>query len=179
MIAHLVSTGLGPIYDGILHLLSTPEDLVPVVALALFAGLRGASSGRNALFLLPGAWLAGGLAGLQSRASVAFPVPAISFLALGAFVASDLRLSARAVAILSSVLGLLHGFLNGIALRATPSGALCVAGAAAVVFAIVALVSAAAVSVERPWARVAVRVAGSWIAAAGLLLLGWGLRAPR
>ena len=28
-----------------------------------------------------------------------------------------------------------------------------------------------------PWARIAVRVAGSWIAAAGLLMLGWSLRA--
>jgi len=27
-----------------------------------------------------------------------------------------------------------------------------------------------------PWTRIAVRVVGSWIAAIGLLLLGWGLR---
>ena len=31
--AHLVTTGLGPVYDGIAHVLLTPEDLVPVVAL--------------------------------------------------------------------------------------------------------------------------------------------------
>ncbi len=40
--AHLVTTGLGPVYDGVGHLMLTPEDLVPVIALALFAGLRGA-----------------------------------------------------------------------------------------------------------------------------------------
>jgi hypothetical protein len=26
---------------------------------------------------------------------------------------------------------------------------------------------------EKPWARIAVRVAGSWIAAIGLLMFGW------
>ena len=39
--AHLVTTGMGPVYDGIGHLLLTPEDLVPAVAMALYAGLRG------------------------------------------------------------------------------------------------------------------------------------------
>jgi hypothetical protein len=30
--------------------------------------------------------------------------------------------------------------------------------------------------VRAAWARVAVRVAGSWIAAAGLFMLGWAVR---
>ena len=44
-------------------------------------------------------------------------------------------------------------------------------------FVLVALVSALAVSVQAVWARLTIRVAGSWIAAIGLLLLGWSLRA--
>ena len=43
--AHLVTTGLGPVYDGIGHLVMTPEDLIPALAIAFFAGLRGAASG--------------------------------------------------------------------------------------------------------------------------------------
>ena len=39
--AHLVTTGLGPLYDGISHLFLSFEDLLPVVALALLAGLNG------------------------------------------------------------------------------------------------------------------------------------------
>ena len=56
--AHLNSTGMGPFYDGVMHFLMSPEDLVPVLALALLAGLRGASYGRRALFVLPrhGCW---------------------------------------------------------------------------------------------------------------------------
>jgi hypothetical protein len=47
--AHLVTTGMGPVYDGIGHLLLTPEDLVPSLAVALYAGLRGKSPGRCSL----------------------------------------------------------------------------------------------------------------------------------
>ena len=173
--AHLVTTGMGPVYDGIGHLLLTPEDLVPVLALALFAGLRGAAQGRRAMFLLPLAWVAGGLLGLRVTAAPAFPVPALSFLILGALVAADLRLPANGVAVLAVVLGLVHGVLNGTALR-QGAGGLGLLGIMAALFVLVTLASAFVVSLERPWTRIAVRVAGSWVAASGLLLLGWAFR---
>ena len=56
--AHLNSTGMGPIYDGLMHFLMSPEDLVPVLALALLSGLRGATYGRRTLFVLPGRMVA-------------------------------------------------------------------------------------------------------------------------
>jgi hydrogenase/urease accessory protein HupE len=173
--AHLVTTGMGPVYDGIGHLLLTPEDLVPVLTLALFAGLRGAAPGRRAMFLLPVAWLAGGLIGLRVSATPAFPVPAASFMVLGTLVAADLRLPANGVAVLAVVLGLVHGVLNGTALR-QGAGGLGLLGTMAALFVLVALASAFVVSLERPWTRIAVRVAGSWVAASGLLLLGWAFR---
>ena len=88
--AHLVTTGMGPVYDGIGHLLLTPEDLVPVLALALYAGLRGAVSGRRAMFLLPIGWFVGGLAGSAMNIAITIPIPAISFLVLGGLIAADL-----------------------------------------------------------------------------------------
>ena len=51
--AHLMSTGLGPIYDGISHFALSPEDLVPSVALALLAGQCGPGTGRRVIFVLP------------------------------------------------------------------------------------------------------------------------------
>ena len=174
--AHLVTTGLGPVYDGIGHLLLTPEDLVPIVALALYAGLRGARAGRLALFALPVAWIAGGLLGLRAGAATSAPVPALSFVLLGLLVAADLRLPDGAVAVLAGLLGLVHGFLNGPALAGTGPGALGLLGIAAVAFVVVALASALVVSLKAPAARIAVRVAGSWVAAVGLLLLGWAFR---
>ena len=173
--AHLVTTGMGPVYDGIGHLLLTPEDLVPVLALALYAGLRGAVSGRRVLFLLPLAWFAGGLAGSTIGAIPPFPVPVLSFLILGALVAADLRMPDDAVAALAVCLGLVHGFLNGAALR-EGAGALGLLGIMGTVFMAVALGSAFVVSLRRTWMRIAVRVTGSWIGASGLLMLGWFIR---
>jgi hydrogenase/urease accessory protein HupE len=173
--AHLVTTGMGPVYDGIGHLLLTPEDLLPVLALALYAGMRGAAAGRRTMFLLPLSWLVGGLAGSAVNAAIPASVPAVSILALGGLVAADLCLPAGAVAGLAVVLGLVHGFMNGSLLR-EGAGTPGLIGIATMLFVLVALASAPVVSLRRPWTRIAVRVAGSWIAAIGLLLLGWTLR---
>jgi len=173
--AHLVTTGMGPVYDGVGHLLLTPEDLVPVLALALYAGLRGAVSGRRTMFLLPIAWFVGGIAGTAISGIPSFPVPAISFLVLGGLVAADLRMRDNAVAILAVSLGLVHGFLNGSALK-DGAGTLGLLGITMMLFVLVAMASAFVVSLKKPWMRIAIRVAGSWVFASGLLMLGWMLK---
>ena len=173
--AHLVTTGMGPIYDGIGHLLLTPEDLVAVLALALYAGLRGAITGRRTMFLLPLAWFAGGLAGSAVNVMPSFPVPALSFLILGGLVAADLVLPATGVTVLAIMLGLVHGFLNGAALKEA-IGTLGLLGITTALFVLIPLASAFVVSLKWPWSRIAVRVAGSWIFASGLLMLGWFIR---
>ena len=175
--AHLVTTGLGPIYDGISHVLVSPDDLVPIVAMALLAGLNGPMAGRRTLFALTGAWLAGGVAGFLAG-STALPVAAttISFLVLGGLAAIDRRLSPTVVTALAVAVGLLHGWLNGTAIAESQREAIGLVGIAAMTFVLVALVSAFVVSVRAVWARMAMRVAGSWIAAIGLLMLGWSLR---
>ena len=173
--AHLVTTGMGPVYDGIGHLLLTPEDLVPAVAVALFAGLRGTASGRSALFFLPLAWLIGGLAGLTASSFTGFPLPALSFIVLGILIAADLRLPTPAFTVLAVAVGLVHGFFNGIALKEGPaaSGLL---GIMAALFVLVALAAAAVLSLKPPWARIVIRVAGSWVTAMGILMIGWYFR---
>lgn len=173
--AHLVTTGMGPVYDGIGHLLLTPEDLVPVLALALYAGLRGAVAGRRTMFLLPLAWFVGGLAGSASNITIVFPIPALSFLILGGLVATDLCMPAAAVTGLAILLGLVHGFLNGAVLR-EGAGTPGLIGVMTVVFVLVALASAMVVSLNRPWERIVVRVAGSWVSAVGVLMIGWAVK---
>ena len=173
--AHLVTTGMGPVYDGMAHLLQSPEDLVPVIALALYAGLRGAAAGRRVMFLLPLAWFVGGLAGSVVHLAISFPVPAITFLILGGLVAADLQMPPSVVTGLAILIGSIHGFLNGGVLREGP-GTLGLIGILSVLFVLVTVASALVVSLKKPWTRIAVRVAGSWIASSGLLLLGWSLR---
>jgi len=173
--AHLVTTGMGPVYDGIGHLLLTPEDLVPAVAMALYAGLRGRAPGRRALFFFPLAWLIGGFIGLAADTMPVFPVSAFSFLLVGLLIAADLRLPDNAFTVLAVAVGIMHGFLNGIALKAGPAG-LGLLGIMSALFVLVALVSAFVVSLKPPWARIVVRVAGSWVVAMGLLMIGWFFR---
>jgi hydrogenase/urease accessory protein HupE len=174
--AHLVTTGLGPVYDGLLHFALTPEDLVPALALALLAGLRGAAHGRRALFVLPAAWLLGGVVGLAAHGSVS-PVPtSISFVLLGGLVAADARLPLGATTGLAALVGLFQGYLNGTAMAQPGLGPSGLLGIVAAVFTLVALAASLVVPLRAAWARVVVRVAGSWVAAIGLLLLGWALR---
>ena len=176
--AHLVTTGLGPFYDGVSHFALTPEDLVPAVALALLAGQHGSRAGRLTLFALPTGWLLGGLLGLAfpmiESASI---ITTVSFLGLGGLVAAEARLGTGWVTGLAVVVGLLHGYLNGAAMAQAKLGALGVVGIVSTLFVVVALAAAMVVAIRVPWVRIAVRVAGSWIVAIGLLLLGWSLRA--
>jgi hydrogenase/urease accessory protein HupE len=96
-------------------------------------------------------------------------------LILGTLVA-DLRLPPPAVTALAVGLGLVHGVLNGVAMQQAGAGVLGLLGLLAALFVLVALVAAFVVSLHQQWTRIAVRVAGSWMAAIGLLMLGWDLR---
>jgi urease accessory protein len=165
--AHLVTTGLGPLYDGISHVLLSPDDLIPAIAFALLAGLNGPVAGRLALFLLPATWLAAGLTGHALGAASAVPqaVTTASFLVLGGLTALDRRLSPGVVAGLALAVGGIHGWLNGVSIAPDENAALGLFGIAASVFVMLALASAAVIALPAAWMRIAVRVAGSWVAA--------------
>jgi urease accessory protein len=174
--AHLVSTGVGPVYDGIAHFFVSFEDLLPVLAIGLLAGLNGPAAGRWGMFMLPAAWLAGGVAGVGLQT----PLPPssaamLSMGVLGVLTAADVRLAPRIVGVLAVLLGLVHGWQNGAGMRAAGLQASGLIGTAGAVFVTVTLVAAAVVAMQRPWTRIAARAAGSWVAATGLLMLGWTL----
>lgn len=178
ILAHLVTTGLGPIYDGIGHLFVSLEDLVPVVILAVFAGQRGPWAARHSLFILPIAWLAGGFIGLNVTTQPTFPWECLSFLLLGLLVATDLRPPKPMLLTLPAMVGIQHGLLNGIAMAnlGKAVGALEIIGIACALFVLVALVSAFVIWLRWDWTKIAVRVAGAWVVAMGLLWLGWAIR---
>lgn len=176
--AHLMNTGFGPFYDGLTHLFVTPEDLLPVIALALLAGLRGPRFGRSVLFVLPVAWLVGSTAGVWIAPQLTLPgLEIILTIGLGTLLAADRPLSFGFVISLAILLGLFHGVLNGAELAKKPSsGEVVAVGVTVGLFVLVSLLAGQAASLRVRWARVAVRVAGSWIAAIGLLMLGWATR---
>jgi hydrogenase/urease accessory protein HupE len=176
--AHLVTTGLGPVYDGVAHLALSPADMALLVGVVLLAAMRGGRHGRWLLALLPAAWLVGGGVGLISPldASPGWAI-GLSFLLVGGLVAADRNLPLPVVSGLVTVLGTFHGFLTGAALAAAPSAGLELAGEWVALIVVATLIAGLVVSLRAFWARVVVRVLGSWIAATGLLLIGWSLRA--
>jgi hydrogenase/urease accessory protein HupE len=175
--AHLVNTGFGPFYDGISHLFVTAPDILAVIALALLAGLRGEHPGRTALMTLTAAWTVGGVAGLMIRPEILWaPATTATFLLLGALLAADRALPTPAIGSLAVVVGLLHGFLNGAEAASSGIGLVGLLGSLSAIFVLTTLTAAFAVSLARGWTRIGLRVAGSWIAAIGILMLGWLLR---
>jgi hydrogenase/urease accessory protein HupE len=175
--AHLMNSGFGPFYDGLAHPLLSPEDLLPAVAMTLLAGLSGARYGRFVLATLPGAWLVGMLAGwaIGLPAAPEWLIAVVTTL-IGALVAGDLCLPLAAVIAVAAALGALHGYGNGRDLAATTGALLAIAGIACSLFAVVSLVAGQVAVLRAQLARLAVRISGSWIAAIGLLMLGWSMR---
>ncbi|THD59896.1 hypothetical protein [Phenylobacterium sp.] len=174
--AHLVATGMGPIYDGITHFGLSPEDYLPTVALAFFAGLRGPPSVRLLLAVLPVAWLAGGLAamaGLAPPAAAMSAATAAMFLAIGGGLAANLDLPRAASAAAAAALGALRGVADLSGVAASLPHVASLAGMAASVFVVFAIAASISLPLTRAWMVIAVRVSGSWLAASGLLLAGW------
>lgn len=126
------------------------------------------------ILVLPSAWCLSGLIGLNLHFALDLAwLSVLSFVILGAMVALDPKLPEIVVVVLAGSYGTLHGLLNGTALSAIGAGPISLLGIAATVLVIALLVSAAVVSLRANWAHIAVRVAGSWVAAIGMLMFGW------
>lgn len=172
--AHLVNSGLGPFYDGALHLLLSPLDLLGLVAAALLAGLRGAGAARLMVIVLPISWLLAGMLGMKLPLTLNLDwLSVLSLMVLGVLVAADARLLRVAVASIGVAYGAIHGLLNGSALAVMGAGPSSLLGIVLAVVLLALLTAAAVIPLRALWARVAVRVVGSWLAAVGLLMLGW------
>lgn len=180
---------LGPFYAGALHPLLVPAHVVALLALGLLIGQRGLKPGRHALTLLLLA-LAVALAGVHAAAAAPGQAWAgaleRSLLVVGALAAlasvTALPLPRAVPAALAVAVGL--GIGLGSAPEATTvvsSGSLrpswaawsAAAGTLLGAFVTAALVAAVVDSAPR-WARVATRVAASWLSASALLVLALG-----
>lgn len=173
--AHLVSTGIGPVYDGIMHFAMTVEDVIPVLALALLAGLRGKDHARIVLIVMPLAWLAAGSAAVLVGPSAILQLGWLPFILLGGLIAADVSVPRGVIAVLAILLGAALGYANGVAMGGAGPGLRGMFGVTIAVLVVTTVAAAAVVSFQSGWLRIAWRVIGSWIAASGLLLLGWSM----
>lgn len=179
--AHDLSDRYGPFFGAAIHPLTELDHVFPFIAIGLLAGHQG----MPVVWRVLAAFLAALLFGVIAPAFTVIPddiakflgiANLASFFVLGAFVAAALRMPARVVIILAAIFGLSHGLENGLDLEdevsfLSVSGVLLAGALAAVLPAIIAA------KFRAGWRAIAVRVAGSWIAAIGLIVLGLRFRA--
>jgi nickel/cobalt exporter len=140
--AHMVNTDVGEFYAGMMHPVTSPDHLLPMLALALLAGLHGKQAARMTLFVFPIALLAGMLAGgrLPGVAELQ-AMTLILLVAMGALLAFGQRLGAAAVGALTVIAGLLLGYRSGNDMAVSDVSAQFIPGVAVTGFVLMALVT--------------------------------------
>lgn len=174
--AHSTVKGVGDLYAGLLHVLTALEHVLPFIALSLLAGQRGLKAQAEAVLLVfPVALMIGAASALWLP-----PVPGLAFfnvasaILLGGLVATAWPLPRAVFYGLVVVFGMSHGFANGEAISGSIKAYLFILGIGLAGLAILAygtLMVDFLLKRKAGWLHIAVRVAGSWIAAIGVLVL--------
>ena len=165
-------------YTGMLHPVFHVEHILSIIALGFWSG----QIGRKATWMLPlvfvGAVVVGAVLGLLS---VVLPLAEIviylSMVILGLVVAARLLVAIWAIVPIAVVFGLCHGWAHGAGMvgdlekPATYVVGLGI-GVSLLLFYSVQLAS----RFKAQWMQIAVRIAGSWITATGLMVLALRFR---
>lgn len=178
--AHAPSTGLGPAGDGAAWLLQAPTDPLLATALALLAPARGPWHSWTSTLAFPLAWSAAALvAQALSPAVLLAPLLSACTLAVALLATLAIRLPPVWMNALGLSTGLGFGMVSGSLLSGHASAVplLLAAGLALLVWGL--MLGAIVPLLRGCWNGIALRVTGSWIAAASLLMLGWQLRHPQ
>ena len=172
--AHSTARGAGDFYAGALHALTALEHVLPFLAFGILAGQQG----RKAEPLLLVFCLA-----LAAGATVALWTPPLPYFGLlnifsailfGGLVAAAWPLPMAFCYGIAAVFGLSHGFANGASMIEQTKPYLYIPGVALAGLAVTAYGLIATDYLLRRkagWIHIAVRVAGSWISAIGILVL--------
>lgn len=178
--AHLVSTRFGELYSGLIHPLTALQHLVPWLGLGLLGGLLGSRRSKWVLLTFP---LSVGigvlLAGVLPAAAAIDYVNLFSFVVLGLLVALAARLNRPTFIGLAVIVGLSHGFANGTSDLSGGPLLLYACGVLLAAYLLIAIATAAAqlISQQPAWGKIAIRAAGSWIVAIGLVFSAYSLTA--
>jgi nickel/cobalt exporter len=170
--AHLVNTGVGEFYAGMLHPLTSIEHLLPAVALALLAGRCGTRVARWTVAVFPPALIAGTWVG-QGFTHLDFihPVSLVAMSVLGLMLVAGRRLPLGAMATVAVGVGLLLGYRSGVDMANAGVGVQFIPGVGLTGFIVAALGSAWMLSTLSPPVGVALRLAGGGLAVAGISML--------
>jgi urease accessory protein len=172
--AHSPIEGLGDFYAGALHPLLAPAHLIALLALGLAIGQRASGDLQRAKAPLI-ALLASLPLALATHRVLGDPDTDRALLVLaaglGLIVAAQAALPPAVLVVLAAATALNIGWGSGPGAAQGTARALALAGTAGAALLLVAYITVMTHLVLRPWLRIAVRVVGSWLAAAALLVL--------
>ncbi len=181
--AHIVAARLGDLYSGALHPLTDLQDIILWGAMGVLGGTLGAARGRWLVLVFP----LGLLAGLTVEqyfaiTSTGSTVDAGIILALGLLLATAVRIPTVALCALAFALAVVRGMANASDLGPGADRLLFAAGLAGSGYAVITLVMAlvlafrgADTGASISWRKITLQALGGWIAAIGLMMVGYGL----
>lgn len=170
--AHSPIEGLGAFYSHFLHPLLVPAHALLLVATALMLGQQGRTSARVGVI---GLAVAFGSGLLIAHIGVIQQTPERLLLAaaaiIGGLVSFGRRIPAAFVLVATLVAGSSLGIDSGLDSESPGNAAIGLVGLVAGVCFFGLLIAGLTVEQAQPWLRIGVRIAGSWIVAATLLVL--------
>ena len=171
-LAHSPIAGIGTFYNAMLHPLVVPGHALALVGLSFALGQQGRPAARLGLVLLLGA------SGVGLGAAMALPVsppPETGFLFLAAVMGAAVSIARPLPRWLIAMAAIAVGLLMGLDSRPDPAGkrdtVLAVAGLFSGTALVAILIAGTCLTLEKTWMRIGIRIFGSWIAAASVLVL--------
>jgi len=176
--AHLAVEGVGEVVNGALHPLLSPAHVLVFLGLALLLGQRVPLDLKTPMRVFAPVSAAALLVTLSGRVSSVSPPLLIGLaLCIAALVALEVKLPRLVVGGICAAAGCGIGLDSAVEGGATLAAFKTLAGTwlslNAAVFYLAICVSHAE---DKPWARTAIRVLGSWIIAISLMVLAFSLR---
>lgn len=178
--AHTSVQGLGDFISGLLHPVVTPSHLLLVLGLGLMAGRRSPPDLKRPMAMfIPLTALA---LGLTATGGVKAIHPALLngvAVVIGILLALEKQPSMLWTCVLFSVAALALGFDSGIEAGTTGTIFKTLLGSWLGLMVLVYDIAIyASLGAERPWVKIALRIAGAWLVAIGVMMLAFALRPP-
>jgi urease accessory protein len=170
--AHPVQ-GVGDFYAGMLHPLITIESVLPLVAFSLLAGQQRRESAIPLLAALPIALVIGAVAASLGAVPRGLGMAQLVLTAgLGLLILVARPLGPWVLTALCAAVGIFVGWTNASENLGQVSPLRFVTGFALIGLLLLVYANGLVRNLRAEWARIAIRVVGSWIAAASILVLG-------
>jgi urease accessory protein len=180
--AHIIASRLGDFYTGALHPLTDLQDIILWGAMGVLGATLGAARGRWLVLVFPLGLLAGlalgqyfGIIPMRST------VDAGMVLVLGLLLATAVRIPTVVLCALAFALAVIRGAANATDIGPETDRLLFAAGLACGGYAVITLVMALVLAFRGAdtgaltWRKITLQALGGWIAAIGLMMVGYGL----